>query len=70
MTAKICNLLAALLLSIVFSAAASAKCKIEDWRSYMQAGSFLIVEGTTSCPLGMISIRLYDGKGENQKFLG
>ncbi len=70
MTTKSYKFFAALLLLFVFSAAASAECKIEDWRSYTQLGNYLIVEGATSCPSGLISIRLYDGKGENKKFLG
>lgn len=49
---------------------ASAECKIEEWRAYSTIASMVIVEGTTTCPKGMITIRLYSGSGDSAKFIG
>ena len=44
-------------------------CEIEDWRWY-SVGDYLNIEGVATCDAGRIRIRLYDGEGDNPKFLG
>ena len=51
-------------------ARASGECKVDAWRSYSSIPSMLMVEGTTTCPKGMITIRLYSGSGDTAKFIG
>ena len=45
-------------------------CEIEDWRWNTTLGDFLTVEGVTTCDKGLIRIRLYDGEGDDRKFVG
>ena len=45
------------------------KCEIEAWR-YIQSTSMLTIEGSATCDEGRAYIRLYDGTGPDQKFLG
>ncbi len=47
-------------------------CEIEDWRwrSPLPEGSFIVLEGSTTCDKGNIRIRLYDGAGSDAQFLG
>ncbi len=49
---------------------ASGECKVEAWRAYSSISSMIMVEGTTTCPKGMITIRLYSGSGDSAKFIG
>ncbi len=44
-------------------------CEIEDWRSWDSFGTF-VIEGVATCDTGFIRIRLYDGEGDGQRFLG
>ena len=44
-------------------------CEIEDWRWY-STGGYLTIEGSTTCDSGFARIRLYEGDGEEQRFLG
>ena len=71
---KICLLaLTAFLLATVSSWACDdhvGECEIEDWRSIDSGGGMLMIEGSTTCDSGSISIRLYDGAGDDQAFLG
>ena len=46
-------------------------CLIEEWRAdYDSVLRLLTVEGVATCHRGHLSMRLYDGKGENRTFLG
>ena len=46
-------------------------CLIEEWRAdYDSVLRILTVEGVATCRMGRLSMRLYDGKGENRTFLG
>ena len=47
----------------------SGTCEIEDWRSWDSFGT-LVIEGVATCDTGFIRIRLYDGEGDGQRFLG
>ena len=44
-------------------------CEIEAWRWY-STGEFLTVEGSATCDSGFARIRLYEGTGDQQQFLG
>jgi len=44
------------------------ECKIEAWRGYPAVGGFMIIDGVATCDSGELSLRLYDGEGENAKF--
>ena len=44
-------------------------CEIEDWRWY-GGGAYLTVEAATTCNSGFARVRLYEGTGANQRFLG
>lgn len=46
------------------------KCEIEDWRWFkISEVNMLTIEGVASCDSGMISVRIYEGVGDSQKFL-
>ena len=45
-------------------------CKVEDWRWYAPIPNTLMIEGSTTCDQGEIRFRLYEGMGDNRKFLG
>ena len=52
-------------------ARAADACLIEEWRAdYEPYLKMLTVEGVATCDKAKLSMRLYDGKGENRKFLG
>ena len=44
-------------------------CEIEAWRWYT-TGSYLTIEGSATCNSGFTHIRLYEGTGDEQHFLG
>ena len=44
-------------------------CEIEAWRWY-STGHFLTVEGSATCDSGFARIRLYEGSGDEEQFLG
>ena len=44
-------------------------CEIEAWRWY-STGHFLTVEGSATCDSGFARVRLYEGSGDEQQFLG
>ena len=44
-------------------------CEIEDWRWYSTA-DYLTVEGVATCDAGRVRIRLYEGEGDQPRFLG
>ena len=47
------------------------KCEIEDWRWYEVPGmDMLYIEGVATCDSGEITIRIYEGIGDPQQFLG
>lgn len=47
------------------------ECQIEDWTyTYTSMMEALTIDGVTTCNSGEIRLRLYDGEGEDQKFLG
>ena len=46
------------------------ECEVEDWRWYSAIAGMVIVEGVTTCDKGKIRFRLYEGTGDNRKFLG
>lgn len=48
----------------------SAQCRIEDWRWYMDVGEMLMIQGTSNCESGWMVFRVYEGAGEEKKFLG
>ena len=43
-------------------------CEIEDWRWSGPHGGYLTIDGATTCDVGRIRIRIYEG--DNGKFLG
>lgn len=46
-------------------------CEIEDWTySYTAVMQSLVIEGVATCNAGKIRMRLYDGHGEQQEFVG
>lgn len=45
-------------------------CQVEGFRFYEKAKDFIAVEGSTTCPEGWIYIRMFDGSGENARYLG
>ena len=46
-------------------------CEIEDWRHiYTPMMQSLVIEGVTTCDIGIISLRLYDGDGDDRQFVG
>lgn len=67
---------AALAISVASGAAVAgtahaSECQVEEWRAdYDATFRALTVEGVATCERGEISLRLYDGKGENRTFLG
>ena len=46
------------------------KCEIEDWRWTESFGNMMAIEGVATCDKGMISIRVYEKEGEDERFLG
>ena len=54
----------------VSPARAGTECKIEEWRAYSTIASMVMIEGTTTCSKGLVTIRLYSGSGDSAKFIG
>ena len=47
------------------------KCEIEDWKhTYTGMMEALVIDGVTTCDAGEIRLRLYDGEGDDQEFVG
>lgn len=47
------------------------KCEIEDWQhTYTGMMEWLVIDGATTCDAGKIRLRLYDGEGDTQEFIG
>ena len=51
-------------------ARADDSCQVEDWRWYPSHDDTVVIEGASNCEEGRIVIRIYDGQGEERKFLG
>jgi len=46
-------------------------CEIEDWtHHYTPMMQSLVIEGVTTCDTGKVSLRLYDGEGDDRQFVG
>ena len=46
-------------------------CEIEDWKhTYTGMMEALVIDGVTTCDSGEIRLRLYDGEGDAQEFVG
>ena len=46
------------------------KCEIEDWNySYTSMMKALTIDGVATCDAGEVRLRLYDGEGDDRKFL-
>ena len=43
-------------------------CQIDDWRSYQQL-NYLNIEGVATCDSGKVNLRIYDGDGDNARFI-
>ncbi len=50
-------------------AGSDAGCIVEDLKWYFSLGT-LVIEGSSNCASGLISLRLYDGDGDDATFLG
>ena len=46
------------------------ECEIEEWRWYRNILGSLIIEGSTTCASGSVTISLYKGTGESRTFIG
>ena len=46
------------------------ECEIEEWRWDRDILGSLIIEGSTTCASGSVTISLYKGTGEFKKFIG
>ena len=47
------------------------KCEIEDWKyTYTPMMQALQIDGVATCDKGEVRLRLYDGEGDAQKFVG
>ncbi|MDE0060910.1 MAG: hypothetical protein OXI22_14980 [Defluviicoccus sp.] len=56
--------------AVIVTAGAAGACEVEDWRwTYTAMMNALQIEGVTTCAKGEMSVRIYDGEGENRKFL-
>lgn len=49
---------------------AESNCEIEAWRAYSPVPAMVMIEGSTTCAEGIITIRLYSGSGDSAKFVG
>ena len=57
-------------LAMILPAGAAGACEVEDWRwKYTAMMNALQIEGVTTCAKGEMSLRIYDGEGENRRFL-
>lgn len=45
-------------------------CEIEDWRWQAPFPGTLMLDGVVTCNSGKITLRLYEGAGEDARFLG
>lgn len=46
-------------------------CEVEDWRTWhIPIMESLMIEGVTTCRTGEIFLRVYDGEGDDAKFVG
>ncbi len=46
-------------------------CKIEDWRSmYHPSLQIVVIEGTTTCDTGRVTLRVYDEARDESPFVG
>lgn len=68
--------LCALVAGMILAGAAAAHdtspgaCKIEDWRFLSVIAGMVAIEGVTTCTEGKMHMRLYEGEGEDRRFLG
>ena len=45
-------------------------CEIEDWKAtYMTGMQAIRIDGVATCDTGRITLRLYDGEGNDRKFI-
>jgi len=46
-------------------------CEIEDWtHTYTAMAQALQIDGVATCDTGRLMLRLYDGEGDDRKFIG
>ncbi len=57
--------------AFILTAGSADACEVEAWRWYhTNVMDALSIEGATTCEEGNIFLRVYEGEGEDRKFLG